>query len=70
MVDAVLQNVWVLYYINKDEGDESLPLLACSFSDRSHVGIQNVPSDICCEVAYYQVPSIKQGMCKVYKNDF
>ena len=28
MVDVVLQGVWVLYRINKDESDESLPLLA------------------------------------------
>ena len=28
MVDVVLQGVQVLYCINKDEGDESLPLLA------------------------------------------
>ena len=32
MIDVVLQNAWVLYDINKDEGDESLPLLACNFS--------------------------------------
>ena len=25
MVDAVLQGAWVLYRVNKDEGDESLP---------------------------------------------
>ena len=29
--DVVLQNAWVLYDINKDEGDESLPLLAFNF---------------------------------------
>ena len=28
MVDVVLQDVWVLYRINKDQGDESLPLLS------------------------------------------
>ena len=28
LVDVVLQGVWVLYHINKDEDDESLPLLA------------------------------------------
>ena len=33
MVDVVLQNAWVLHHINKDEGDESLPLLACTFSE-------------------------------------
>ena len=31
MIDVVLQNAWVLLDINKDEGDESLPLLACNF---------------------------------------
>ena len=35
MVDVVLQNAWVLYHINKDEGDESLSLLACNFFDRT-----------------------------------
>ena len=29
-----------------------------------------VPSDVCYEVAHYQVPSKKQGMYKVYKNSF
>ena len=32
MLGVVLQNIWVLYHINKDEVDESLPLLACNFS--------------------------------------
>ena len=32
MVDVVFQNAWVLHHINKDECDESLPLLACNFS--------------------------------------
>ena len=56
MVDVVLQGVWVFYRINKDEGDESLPLLAFrgdivnavflkySKEDRfssSHIGIRN-----------------------------
>ena len=31
MLDVVLRNAWVLYHINKDEIDESLPLLACNF---------------------------------------
>ena len=31
MLNVVLQNAWVLYHINKDEVDESLPLLACNF---------------------------------------
>ena len=40
------------------------------WSSSSHVGIQNVPSDDCYEVAHYQVPSKNQGMCQVYKNNF
>ena len=28
MVDVVPQSAWVLYRINKDEGDETLPVLA------------------------------------------
>ena len=28
IVDVILQNAWVLYLINKGEGDESLPLIA------------------------------------------
>ena len=33
ILDVVLQNAWVLYHINKDEVDESLPLLACYFPE-------------------------------------
>ena len=62
MVDVVLQGVWVLHRITKDEGDEPLPPLAfwinvvnASFLkyskevrlSSSHVGIQNIPSDVC-----------------------
>ena len=28
MVDVVIQDAWVLYRINNDKGDESLPVLA------------------------------------------
>ena len=69
MVDVVLQNAWVLYHINKDEGDESLPLLACNIS-KIFKKNQNVLSDVCHEVAHYQVPSKNQGMCKVCKSNF
>ena len=31
MLSVALQNAWMLYNINKDEGDESLPLLTCNF---------------------------------------
>ena len=52
MIDVVLQNAWVLHDINKDEGDESLPLLACNFSKILKKN-QNVPSGVCYEVAHY-----------------
>ena len=73
MVDVALQGVWVLYCINEHEGDESLPLLAFrrnvvnatflkySKEDRlssSHVGIQNIPADVCHDdTKHYQVQS-------------
>ena len=62
MVNVVLQSVWVFYRINKDEGDESLTLLAfrrdvgnAIFLEYSkegglssgYVGIRNVPSNVC-----------------------
>ena len=62
MVDVVLQGAWVLYPITKDEGVESLPLLAfprhvvnaifLKYSKEgrlpsSHLGIRNIPSHIC-----------------------
>ena len=62
MLDIVAQGTWVLYRINKDKGDDCLPLLAfrrhvvnITFlkywkEDRfssSHLGIRNIPSDIC-----------------------
>ena len=61
MVDVALQNARMLYRINKDEFDEFLSLLdfrkdvvSAIFlkpskegrSSSSHVGIQNVPSDV------------------------
>ena len=69
MVDVVLQYAWVLYHINKDEGDESLSLLACSFPE-IFIRLQNVPSNICYEVAHYQVSSKKPSQCKVWKGNF
>ena len=62
LIDVVLQGAWVLYRINKDEGDETLPLLAfqghvvnaifLKYSKEgrlssSHVGIRNIPLDVC-----------------------
>ena len=33
MLNVVVQKAWVLYHINKDEVDESLPFLACNFPE-------------------------------------
>ena len=75
MVDVVLQDAWVLYGVNKDEGNESqsLPFLVfqrhiantifLKYSKEgrlssSHVGIRNIPSDICYDYTkHYQVQS-------------
>ena len=71
-VDIVIQGVWILYYINKDKGDQSLPLLAfrkhvnvifVKYSEegkysQSHLGIQNISSDVCYDnTKHYQVQS-------------
>ena len=62
MVDVPLEGACVLYCINKDKGDESLPVLTfrrdvvnAVFSEYSkegklspsHIGIRNAPSDVC-----------------------
>ena len=62
MVDVVLQGEWVLHCINKNKGDDSQPLLAfrrdvvnaliLEYSKEgklspSHLGIGNIPSDVC-----------------------
>ena len=76
MVDDILQIVWVLYRISKDEYNEPLPLLSFrrdfinvvflkyskeGRSSSSHVGIRNVPSDICYDdTKHYQVLSEKK----------
>ena len=73
MIDVVLQDAWVLYGFNKDEGDESLSFLVfqrhivnavfLKYSKEgrlssSHVGILNIPSDICYDYTkHYQVQS-------------
>ena len=71
MVDVVIQGAWLLY-LNKDKGDESQPLLTfgrhvsvifLKYSKEgrlfsSHLGIRNIPSDICCDdTKHYQVQS-------------
>ena len=73
MVDVVIQGAWVLYRINKDKGDDSLPLLAfrrhvvtvffLKYSKEgrlssSHLGIRNIPLDVCYDdTKHYQVLS-------------
>ena len=81
MVDVVLQGVWVLYRINKDEGDESLPVLAfrrdvvnaiflkyskVGRSSSNPVGIRNVPSDECYDDTRCHE---KQDRCKMCKKN-
>ena len=76
MVDVVLQGVWVLHCINKDESDESLPLLAFRRDVVSaiflkylkegrlssiQVGIRNISSYICFDdTKHYQAQSVKK----------
>ena len=75
LLDVVLQDVWVLYRINKDDGDECLPLLAfrrdtvnehfLKYSKESrllssHVGIRNILSNIC----YYDTKHHQQQLCE------
>ena len=73
MVDVVLQGAWILYCVNKDEGDESLPFLVFrrhivnaiflkyskeGILSSSYVGIRNIPWDICYDdTKHYQVQS-------------
>ena len=80
-VDVVLQGVWVLYHIS-NEDDEYLPLLSFwrdavnaiflkhSKEDRlssSHVGIRNIPSDVCYINTKYQVQSENKAGVKCVK---
>ena len=80
-VDVVLQGVWVLYHIS-NEDDEYLPLpsfwrdlinaifLKHSKEDRlssSHVGIRNIPSDVCYINTKYQVQSENKAGVKCVK---
>ena len=61
VVDVAIQGAWVLHRINKDKGNESLPLtfqrhfvnvifLKYSKEDKfssSYLRIRNIPSDVC-----------------------
>ena len=84
MVDVVLQGAWILYCVNKDESDESLPFLVFrrhivnaiflkyskeSISSSSHVGIRNIPWDICCDdTKHYQIQSEHRHAQKPFKH--
>ena len=83
MVDVVLQGAWVLHRINKDKGDESLPLLAfqdivnaifLKYSKKgrlssSHLGIRNIPSDVCYDdIKHYQVQSEHRRIQNTFKH--
>ena len=73
MVEVIIQGAWVFYHINREKGDESLPLLAFGRHvvnviflkhskegglPSSHLGIQNIPSDVCYgDAKHYQVQS-------------
>ena len=73
MVNVVIQGAWVFYLINKDESDESLPLLAfrkhvvnvifLKYSKEvrlssSHLGIRNISADVCYDdTKHYQMQS-------------
>ena len=73
MVDVVFQCAWILHRVKKDEGNESLLFLVFRRHivnaiflkylkkgrlSSSHVGIRNIPSDICYDdTKHYQVQS-------------
>ena len=85
MIDIVLQGVWVVHRINKDEDDASLSFLAfrrdvvdaifLKYSKEgrlssSHVVIQNISSNACYDdTKQYQMQFEKQGRCKVCKKN-
>ena len=78
-----IQGAWILYRINKDKGDESLPLLTfrrhavnvifLKYSKEgrlssSHLGIQNIPSDFCYDDRkHYQMQSEYRRIQNTFK---
>ena len=84
MLYVAHQGVWVLYRINKNEGVESLPLLSFrrdavnaiflkylkeSRLSSGHVGIRNIPSDVCYDdTKYYQVQSDHRRIQNPFKH--
>ena len=80
-VDVVLQGVWVLYHVN-NEDDECLSLLSFwrdvvnaillkhSKEGRlssSHVGVRNIPSDVCYNNTKHQVQSKNKADARCVK---
>ena len=82
MVDVVIQGTWVLYPINKDKGNESLPLafqihfvnvifLKYSKEDRissSCLRIRNIPSDVCYDDTKHQMQSEHRQIQNPFKH--
>ena len=84
MVDVVLQGAWVLYRANKDESHKSLPFLIFQRNiviaiflkylkegrlSSGHVGIRNIPSDICYDdIKHYQVQSEQRRTQNPFKH--
>ena len=78
-----IQGAWILYRINKDKGDESLSLLTfrrhavnvifLKYSKEgrlssSHLGIQNIPSDLCYDdTKHYQMQSEYRRIQNTFK---
>ena len=84
MVDVVIQGAWALHHIYKGKGDESLPLLTfgrhvvnvifLKYSKEvrlssSHLGIQNIPSDVCYDdTKHYEVQSEHRRIQNPFKH--
>ena len=84
MVDIILQGLWVLNGINKDEGDEYLSLLALQRDvvnaiflkysaegrlSSSHLEIGNIPSEVCYnDTKSYQVQSKNRRIQNPFKH--
>ena len=84
MVDVVFQGAWVLCRINKDQGDESVPLVAFrihfvnviflkySLERRlysSYLGIRNIPLDVWYDdTKHYQVQSEQRHIQNPFKH--
>ena len=84
MVDVVVQGVWLLHHINKDEGDEYLPLLAfrrhvvnvifLKYSKEGrlssiHLRIRNIQPAVCYDdTKHYKVQSEHRSIQNPFKH--